>query len=104
MATASACISSSESYSYANWKPKFDDINKADPCLLEPWKYYAFSQKWTREDAPNYKDRDSFSKTWLTVNAAGRKLLSNRQGRICHVVKWTLNSALKGFQAPLVRE
>lgn len=87
-----------EFLAYANWKPRFDDINKTDPQYDDPSKYYAFSQKWTRDDAPNYKDRNSFSKTWLTATPAEKRLLSNRQGRTCHVVKWTLNSAAKAFR------
>ena len=82
----------------SNWKPKFNAINKADPEFAEPWKYYDFSQKWTAEDAPDYKDRDSFSKTWTFASGQERDLLQNRQGRTCHVVKWTLKSAAKALQ------
>lgn len=82
----------------SNWKPSFDDINKADPGYAEPWKYYDFSQKWTTEDAPDYKDPDTFSKTWTGASKKERTLLSNRQGRTCHVVKWTLNAATKALK------
>ena len=82
----------------SNWKPSFKDINKADPGYAEPWKYYDFSQAWTAEDAPDYKDPDAFSKTWAFASEKERKLLSNRQGRTCHVVKWTLNSAVKALK------
>lgn len=82
----------------ANWKPKFDDINRQDPEFAEPWQYYAFSQEWTHADAPNYNDRDSFSKFWLTASSSERKLLSNRQGRTCYVTKWALSSAINAFE------
>jgi hypothetical protein len=82
----------------SNWKPKFDDINKKDPAFADPWKYYQFSQKWTQEDAPDYKDRTKFSKTWTLASEDEKKLLSNRQGRTCHVVKWTLASAVKALK------
>lgn len=81
----------------SNWKPKFDDINRPDSGFSEPWKYYAFSQEWTHADAPNYNDRDSFSKFWFTASSSERRLLSNRQGRTCYVTKWASNSALKAF-------
>jgi hypothetical protein len=81
----------------SNWKPKFDNINRQDPGFSEPWKYYAFSQDWTHADAPNYNDRNSFSKLWLTASSSERMLLSDRQGRTCHVSQWTLNSAIKVF-------
>jgi hypothetical protein len=84
----------------SNWKPKFDDINRADPAFAEPWKYYAFSQKWTHDDAPNYHDRDSFSKFWFAASDEEKALLSNRQGRTCHLVKWSINAAIKAFAAP----
>lgn len=82
----------------SNWKPKFNDINKADPAFAEPWKYYEFSKEWTIEDSPNYTDRDSFSKTWLFASDDEKQLLSNRQGRTCNLVKWTLQSACKALK------
>jgi hypothetical protein len=81
----------------SNWKPKFDEIDRQDPSFSQPWQYYAFSQEWTRADAPNYRDRDSFSKFWLTASRSERRLLSNRQGRTCYVTLWALNSAVKAF-------
>jgi hypothetical protein len=81
----------------ANWKPKFDQINRQDPGYPNPWQYYDFSQNWTRNDAPNYNNRSSFSKFWFTASAAEKRLLSNRQGRTANVVKWTLNSAARAF-------
>lgn len=83
-----------------NWKPKFDEINRTDPAYPEPWKYYAFSQDWAHIDAPDYLDRDKFSKTWTLASKAEKRLFSNREGRTCHVVMWSLKSASKGFKAP----
>jgi hypothetical protein len=79
----------------SNWKPNYNQINRSDPQYPEPWRYYYFSQEWTHADAPNYKDRDSFSKTWTFASQSERSLLSNRQGRTANLVKWTLNSAAK---------
>ncbi|QEH36557.1 Zinc dependent phospholipase C [Aquisphaera giovannonii] len=83
----------------SNWKPKFDDINRTDPANAEPWKYYALSQDWTHADAPNYNDRDSFSKTWLLASADEKKLFSNREGRTCHVTMWAMKAAAKAFKS-----
>lgn len=82
----------------SNWKPKFDDINRQEPGFSEPWQYYAFNQEWTHADAPNYSNRDSFSKFWLTASSSERRLLRNRQGRTSYVTKWALNSAIKAFR------
>jgi hypothetical protein len=81
-----------------SWKPNFFSINRSDPSYLEPWKYYAFSQDWTHTDAPNYTNRNSFSKTWTFASSSERQLLSNRQGRTATVVKWALNSAVAAFR------
>jgi hypothetical protein len=83
----------------SNWKPNFNNINRQDPEFSEPWEYYNFSRDWTHADAPNYNSRDSFSKTWTFASASEQMLLSNRQGRICYLVKWALNSAAKAFKA-----
>jgi hypothetical protein len=82
----------------SNWKPKYDDINRADPGYSQPWKYYALSQDWTHADAPDYTDRSTFSKTWLLASKEERTLFQNRQGRTCNVVKWALNSAVQAFK------
>lgn len=82
----------------SNWKPSFSAINRRNPKFKQPWKYYGFSQKWTSGDAPNYRGRDNFSKTWFFASSAERRLLRNRQGRTCIVVKWTLESAISAFQ------
>jgi hypothetical protein len=79
----------------SNWKPSFAQIDKADPGYDEPWRYYRFSEAWTREDAPGYRDTGSFSKFWLTASDAERQLLSNRQGRTATVVQWALAAAAR---------
>jgi hypothetical protein len=81
----------------SNWKPNFNNINRQDPGFTEPWRYYALSQEWTHADAPNYNNRNSFSKTWTFASKSERALLSNRQGRTSNIVKWALNSAVKAF-------
>jgi hypothetical protein len=87
-----------EIMAFSNWKPAFDAINQTDPSYAEPWKYYDFSRDWTRADAPDYKSRTQFSKTWTFAKPKERALLSNRQGRTCHVTKWALQSAVKAFR------
>jgi hypothetical protein len=82
----------------SNWKPNFNDINRQDPGFADPSQYYAFSRDWTHADAPNYNNRNSFSKTWTFAKKSERQLLSNRQGRTGNVVKWTLNSAMLAFK------
>ncbi|MFO1184543.1 MAG: hypothetical protein U1E56_07135 [Bauldia sp.] len=77
----------------SNWKPSFAAINRADPGYAEPWRYYDFSRDWAAADAPSYRDRDSFSKTWVLASAGERALLQNRQGRTATVALWTLRSA-----------
>lgn len=82
----------------SNWKPNFDDVNRQDPGFADPSQYYAFSQDWTYADAPNYNNRNSFSKTWTFAKKSERQLLSNRQGRTSNIVKWALNSAMLAFK------
>ncbi len=81
----------------SNWKPDFQHINRKNPGYADPAQYYAFSRAWTRADAPNYHDRNSFSKTWTFATAAERALLSNREGRTAMVAKWALASAHNAF-------
>jgi hypothetical protein len=80
-----------------NWKPKFDDINRNDPGFAEPWKYYVESQNWIHADAPDYIDPKKFSKIWAFASAKERALLSDRQGRTCHVAMWALRAGAKAF-------
>jgi hypothetical protein len=82
-----------------NWRPSFNNIKRQDPEFSEPWKYYAFSQEWTHSDAPDYKDRTSLTRFWIRANKEYRELLSNREGRTCELVMWTLNSATKAFHS-----
>lgn len=82
----------------SNWKPSFSNIDRQDPGFAEPWKYYAFSQDWTKADAPGYNSPNTFSKTWTFASSTERRLLSNRQGRTSNVVKWALNSAMVVFK------
>jgi len=88
-----------EYMSTSNWKPNFNNINRQDPNFAVPWEYYAFSQKWTHADAPNYHDRSSFPKTWLLASPEEKALLRNRQARTATVAKWALHSAVKAFNA-----
>lgn len=83
----------------SNWKPDFSRINRTDPGYADPSAYYQFSRSWTHADAPNYRDRDSFSKTWALASPTERALLSNRQGRTATVAKWALQSAFGAFTA-----
>lgn len=82
----------------SNWKPSFDSIDQKDPEYSEPWRYYQLNQDWTNRDTPKNFTRDGFSKTWRFASEAERKLLSNRQGRTCHVVMWTLRSASRAVK------
>ncbi len=66
--------------------------------MPEPGKYYAFSQEWTHTDAPNYHDRNSFSKTWAFASKADRTLFSDRQSRTANATNWAMNAALKAFK------
>lgn len=81
------------------WAPDYAHVNRADPAYAEPWRYYAFSRDWTRADAPGYRDRNSFAKTWLTASAAEKALVMNRQARTATVALWALRSAAKAFGA-----
>lgn len=79
------------------WKPDYSEINRKDPGYADPSAYYRFSQKWTAADAPDYRDTDTFSKTWLTADDDERALLSARQSRTAAVSAWTLRAIAKGF-------
>jgi hypothetical protein len=84
-----------------NWKPNLHGIDRSDPGYAEPWRYYRFSEDWTRTDAPNYKNRSTFSKTWMFAKPWERALLRNRQGRTCYVTMWALRSAALAFRGNL---
>jgi hypothetical protein len=81
------------------WDPDFVDVNRTDPAFSDPSRYYRFSQQWTHADAPDYHDRNSFAKTWLTASAAEKALVRNRQGRTAVVALWALTVAVKVFAA-----
>jgi hypothetical protein len=82
----------------SNWRPDYaDKPNKSDPKLKTPAAYYAFSQKWTLEDSPNYISISSFSKTWSFASEEERKLIANRQLRTSLLAGWALLSAGKAF-------
>jgi hypothetical protein len=81
----------------SNWKPDFSQVKKTDPGYSNPWEYYSFSSSWTREDMPNYNDRDSYSKFWLTASDQEKRLLARRQARTCAVTEWTLRAAERKF-------
>jgi hypothetical protein len=81
----------------SNWKPSFSNINRQDPGFPDPSQYYALSKDWAHADAPNYNNRNSFSKTWTFASRSERQLLSDRQGRTSTVVKWALASAVQAF-------
>lgn len=80
-----------------NWKPNTEDIDREDPLYDEPWKYYEFAREWCIADAPDYKSRDEFSKTWTFAKDWERQLLSSRQGAACYVTLWALESAMRIF-------
>jgi hypothetical protein len=80
-----------------NWKPNVDDIEKEDPVFDNPWDYYEFAKAWCQEDAPNYKSRDDFSKTWTFADDDERRLLSIRQGAAIYVTMWALEAAVIAF-------
>jgi hypothetical protein len=80
-----------------NWKPRFDEIDRNDPGFVDPYRYYDFSRNWTRADAPNYHDTSSFSKFWVTASTEEKRLFSNREGKICLLTEWALNSAARAL-------
>lgn len=88
-----------------NWKPDFSLVDKEDPAVedvdtyADPSAYYQFGKNWCLEDAPNYKTRNDFSKTWTLASEAERRLLSQRQAASCLVTKWALEKAAIAFQA-----
>ena len=84
-----------EAMALQKWDPDFADANRNDPAYADPSKYYRFSQDWTHADAPDYHDRDSFSKTWITASEAEKTLVRNRQGRTAMVAEWALNATMK---------
>ena len=86
-----------EAMALQKWDPDFKDIDQTDPGYTDPSKYYPLSQAWTHADAPDYHDRNAFSKTWLTASEAEKTLVRNRQGRTATVAMWALNAAVKAL-------
>jgi hypothetical protein len=86
-----------EAMAALSWKPDFSRVDRDDPGFADPSGYYRFSQDWAATDAPDYRDPDSFSKTWLTADDDERQLLSDRQARTATLSMWTLRAIAKGF-------
>lgn len=86
-----------EAMALQKWEPDFASMNRNDPGYDNPADYYAFSQDWAATDAPDYRDTDSFSKTWLTASDEEEALVSARQARTATVVIWALEKALIAF-------
>ncbi len=84
-----------EAMALQKWDPDFKDVNRSDPGYADPSQYYRYSQAWTHADAPDYHDRNSFAKTWITASASEKALMRNRQGRTAILAEWTLNAAMK---------
>lgn len=89
-----------EAMALQKWDPAFADVDRTDPGFADPSRYYRFSQAWTHSDAPDYHDRDSFPKTWITASAAEKTLVRDRQARTAATATWALRAALKAFAAP----
>lgn len=86
-----------EAMALQKWDPDFTQVDRDDPGYANPAAYYQYSQKWTHADAPDYKDRNAFSKTWLTASAAEKTLVRDRQARTATVAMWALNAAAKAL-------
>ena len=87
-----------EAMALQKWAPDFKNVDREDPGYAgKPWRYYTFSQDWAAADAPDYKDTDSFSKTWLTADDEEEQLVSDRQARTAMVTLWALRQAVATF-------
>jgi hypothetical protein len=86
-----------EAMALQKWDPDFADVDRKDPGYADPSKYYRFSQDWTHTDAPGYRDRNGFAKTWLTASPTEKALVRNRQGRTATVAMWALQAAVKAL-------
>ena len=87
-----------EAMALQKWKPDFKRVNREDPGYAgKPWRYYKFSQDWAHADAPDYDDRDEFSKTWFTASDEEEQLVSDRQARTATVTMWALRQAAASF-------
>jgi hypothetical protein len=87
-----------EAMALQKWDPDFKHVDRQDPAYWnKPWRYYAFSQDWTKTDAPDYRDRNSFAKTWLTASSKEKQLMRNRQARTATTAMWALRVAVADF-------
>jgi hypothetical protein len=86
-----------EAMALQRWDPDFSSINRADPGYDSPADYYAVSRDWAAADAPDYRDTDTFSKTWLTASDEEEDLVRKRQARTATVVMWALRRAMVRF-------
>ena len=89
-----------EAMALQKWDPDFKHVDRQDPAFADPSKYYRLSQDWTHADAPGYRDRNSFAKTWLTASDVEKTLVRNRQGRTATVALWALQAAVTAFAKP----
>lgn len=81
-----------------NWKPDFAVVDRRNPKRDDPSAYYERGKSWCLEDAPDYKDRSAFSKTWATASDAEKELLSKCQATACLLSEWALESAMITFE------
>lgn len=86
-----------EAMALQKWDPDFSSIDRNDPGYANPADYCGFSRDWAAADAPDYRDTDSFSKTWLTASGEEEDLVRERQARTATVVTWALRSATVAF-------
>jgi len=86
-----------EAMALQRWDPDFSSINRSDPGFDSPADYYELSQDWAAADAPDYRDTDTFSKTWLTASDTEEDLVRQRQARTATVVLWALRRAMIAF-------
>lgn len=87
-----------EAMALQKWDPDFKRVDRDDPGYAgKPWRYYKFSQDWAATDAPDYKDANSFSKTWLTASSAEKRLVRDRQARTATATMWALRAAVADF-------
>src|SRR5690606_9111688 len=83
-----------EAMALQRWDPDFSVVDLNDPGLASPADYYGLSRDWTAADAPEYRDTDSFSKTWFTATDEEEDLVRARQARTGPVACWALRRAM----------
>jgi hypothetical protein len=87
-----------EAMAAQKWDPDFATVDRKDPGYSDPSRYYAFSRQWTHADAPNYLDRDEFSKTWPTASDDEKWLMRKRQASTARLTLWALRAAAKALK------